>query len=367
MGFFEHNFDKLIVDQPHTAGQFKQRDIGKSILIVLFVILVCYLLIGRPGVPESFYGDSTRIQLIAQERVSAEADPSYQNVGDLYRYLGLSSSPSIAALLGLFSFGFLIFLTPRVDSVRYGPITYILFASSLVLATVFLGSYSKDFIVCFVLAPLVTFLHKPKASLFWFCILAICYGLLFRSYWLIVVVLFLYFRYALTRESWFKFSILSLLTSFVTLSLAFRMVLGIPADFYRTRANDSRVGGYFEAESAIHSPFSSDNIVFDSLNLLFTFLSFVFPIQIVSQGIIYIAFSAFLSLIWIRFYRSLWNVRHDKLPTVAVHATAFILAFTTVQTLFEPDYGSYIRHLTPALPLIIVIPTILIEKHERIK
>lgn len=29
----------------------------------------------------------------------------------------------------------------------------------------------------------------------------------------------------------------------------------------------------------------------------------------------------------------------------------FILAFTTIQSVFEPAYGSYVRHLSPLYPL----------------
>lgn len=34
---------------------------------------------------------------------------------------------------------------------------------------------------------------------------------------------------------------------------------------------------------------------------------------------------------------------------------SFLLALLTVQALFEPDYGSYLRHLTPVLPLLLCI------------
>ncbi|HIY66433.1 MAG TPA: hypothetical protein H9830_09180, partial [Candidatus Agrococcus pullicola] len=46
----------------------------------------------------------------------------------------------------------------------------------------------------------------------------------------------------------------------------------------------------------------------------------------------------------------------DTLPGVlARRSIALILALTVVQAVFEPDYGSSLRHLTPLMPLAIVL------------
>jgi hypothetical protein len=48
----------------------------------------------------------------------------------------------------------------------------------------------------------------------------------------------------------------------------------------------------------------------------------------------------------------------DGRPTVeiddwALRCALLVLAFLTTQSYFEPDYGSYLKHLAPVLPLLV--------------
>ncbi len=44
---------------------------------------------------------------------------------------------------------------------------------------------------------------------------------------------------------------------------------------------------------------------------------------------------------------------------------AFLLSFLMVQTAFEPDFGSYIRHITPQLAIFLALFKATTSRHEK--
>jgi hypothetical protein len=92
-----------------------------------------------------------------------------------------------------------------------------------------------------------------------------------------------------------------------------------------------------------------------ALNALCTLVLLVVPIPLAVTGSpVYLAFAGVMALLWItlltvvrRGMRNGWFVFDVRLA----RAVSLLLAMVTVLAVFEPDYGSYIKHLTPVLPL----------------
>ena len=45
-------------------------------------------------------------------------------------------------------------------------------------------------------------------------------------------------------------------------------------------------------------------------------------------------------------------------------AVALLLALVIVQAIFEPDYGSYVKHIVPALPLFLALLPLRVRRRE---
>jgi hypothetical protein len=45
----------------------------------------------------------------------------------------------------------------------------------------------------------------------------------------------------------------------------------------------------------------------------------------------------------------------EGLPLRAARASALLVAVVSVQAIFEPDFGSYLKHLTPLMPLFLTL------------
>jgi hypothetical protein len=92
-----------------------------------------------------------------------------------------------------------------------------------------------------------------------------------------------------------------------------------------------------------------------ALNALCTLVLLVVPIPLAVTGSpVYLAFAGVMAVLWIKLVtvvrdgmRNSWFVLDVRLA----RAVSLLLAVVTVLAVFEPDYGSYIKHLTPVLPL----------------
>jgi hypothetical protein len=116
-----------------------------------------------------------------------------------------------------------------------------------------------------------------------------------------------------------------------------------------------------EAASSLISPFvSMPEPLGGIVNVMLTLVSLVFPWPLVSLGGLYYLFlTVVFVLIWISFGLSVRERNASRIPSASRfrfdRAVALVMAFLSTQALFEPDYGSALRHLTPLLPLIVYV------------
>ena len=95
-------------------------------------------------------------------------------------------------------------------------------------------------------------------------------------------------------------------------------------------------------------------------------LALVLPVPLVLLGSpLYLVFAVGITLPWLVLAAGLARGPHrllagappagDAVTTAALRSAALLVAYLTVQSFFEPDYGSYLRHLTPMLPLLLAV------------
>lgn len=221
---------------------------------------------------------------------------------------------------------------------------------------VYLTELSKDFflIVLIFLLP-----RKNIVRIFaWFAVVAL-YALFFRKYWFIVLSISAVLLFVNRREISLWKTALAISILAVGLAYSFPVFVGTDLDTIRSTVNDSREAvGTRDMNTVITSFLPGSGGALSALNLLLVWISLIFPFPLVLLGTPYYVI-IFISIVYIfsnllfqisRIYRfpSAWGIE-VSLPL------SLILGFSLTQAIFEPDYGSYLRHLTVMLPLFIRI------------
>ncbi|PFG37382.1 hypothetical protein ATL41_2141 [Flavimobilis soli] len=330
------------------VARISPRDLIQWFCITETVLLGFVLVLLRDDVlPPRFLADGLLIGEIARGR--AQADDSYVNVAMVYRFLGLGTRPLLAYTVGYSLAVFAIFLAWRrskVDARTWQGVAII--CSAVLLAAVYLGYYSKDvFVTPIAIAALVLPIGRwSNAALL---ALMVAYGYWFRQYWLVVAAVFLVLIFVLRRFRPRSLPAWGMAGS-AGLSLAVFVVLDASANSFRSSVNAGRVA---EDVGTRIDPFV--NLVEPLggvVNNVLTYWALILPVPVLFRGgIYYFAIALFIAFIWIVLYRAVRHLEVGEDPLV-VRCVGLSVALLVTQSLFEPDYGSALRHLTPMLPLV---------------
>lgn len=305
--------------------------------------------------PNRFFADGQFIQRLALGRTGG-ADQSYRAVSSVYRALGLASNTTGAALLGYsLAVVCVLIVARKCRGIATGWQVTALQVIVIFFSAIYLGYYSKD---VFVLAFTALALLLPRKALAELLILALMfvYSQTFRSYWLVVLVLYVVMRIAYSKtRSRARMILLSVLL-LVGVSMAIYITRGIAADYYRLVVNQSRIGA--EDATTMITPFVSlPQPAGGVVNNLITLAALVIPLPLAALGAAYyLTLAVLLTFVWLSFYRSLKFLGPmQNMPVAIERSVALIFAFVATQALFEPDYGSALRHVTPLLPLVLLV------------
>lgn len=334
-----------------------QQSRTSEVVATLFILLAAFaglivVLLRRELLPENFFYDGEIIQRIAQG--SATGDPSYNNTANVYARLGLGGNETLASLAGYaLAVVALVITWARCRQYAFGWKATILAMLAAFFFGVYLGYYSKDVLV----VPIViAILVLPRGRVSWLVIvgLILLYAAQFRTYWYIVGALYVGYWLVIRRFDW-KTLIFTGLIVTVLGSLAISVVLGVDPSHFRTLVNDARVAR--EVGTAIQPFVSLPEPVGGVVNNALTYLTLMIPLPLLATPTLYyIGIAGVISFIWVTYHygvRTLSVTEADD--PIYSRCVALISAYVSTQALFEPDYGSALRHLTPLLPLFLYV------------
>lgn len=334
-------------------------------LYVFGLVCLAVTVIGRSWLPARFFYDSDIIQAIARGQEPFVPDRGYASAAAVYRILGLADLPTVAALLGFVAFILVLCCAIGFGSENaYGLDHFVLTASAMVLAVTYLAGYAKDVFALIGILPILWAMRLPRAQ-WWQPIAGILlYGSIFRTYWLLIGALMLVTWLALrlvARSShrlpvWVFAAVPVIFLALWSFVIAPR-IAGQPGDFARVMVNENRRS--VDGASAIHPIFGSTSAPRVFAGLIVTGIGLIVPIPLLLNGSApHVVYAIAIFALWVCLFRRL-VLDYPRLDDVnrgrALIGLSFLLALITVQSVFEPDYGSYLRHLTPALPVMIAL------------
>src|SRR4051794_40566370 len=152
-------------------------------------------LFNREVLSASFFKDSARLELFIAGGRLASKDGSYRGTAQVYRFIGLTQSPTAAGLVGYALFILLVFAACRHGRFKGFPnsIATVLLLALPLAAGIFLVMYTKELFVVAVVLVLALCPLSLRGEAMWLAA-AVAYGAWVRPYWLIIVVLYVGFR-----------------------------------------------------------------------------------------------------------------------------------------------------------------------------
>ena len=310
-------------------------------------------LFARPYLPDQFVRDDGHIRLAIADPTTTDAE-SFRTIAHLYRLLGLEDNAPGAALLGVTVFVVAVFAAIGWQQLaRLTWVGLILLTLMTGVAVVYLGQYSKE-LVTVVLATVVLLL--PRTALGEIAVVAVCllHAALLRPYWVLIAAAYVGWRILQRYRVRPLLMLVCLVAGYGVLSVVFAAVLGGGLESQREWMNAERAGT--SVDTLIIGPFPGATGALSVASVLVVLAMLLVPLPLLATGSpTHMAAAVLLTAIWVLVLSQLLHrgARSGRapFPPAAPRAAALLLAVVTVQALFEPDYGSYLKHLSGLLPL----------------
>jgi hypothetical protein len=314
-------------------------------------------LFNREFLPEKYFYDDGTIQKHLSRSASASED-TFRTMAALYEFLGAAGHPrAVAAVTMLVFFLLLLRCASWNDLMHCSWYETAVFCLSAVAGAVYLAQYSKESLILLLVLILV-WLPRHVALDMAFVGLCCAYAYFVREYWFLVAGLFLALRTTLATTRRALLLPLAMVAALFAFAYGIEIVLGVDLNSFRDQVAEWRVNSQ-DAQTEIRGYLPTDSPDLAAANAALTLLLLVVPVPLLlNPSLTYIAFTVAISSMWLalaatmfRYCRSGHFVRDHR----SARAAALLLAMVTVQAVFEPDYGSYLKHLTPLLPLFLVV------------
>jgi succinoglycan biosynthesis transport protein ExoP len=362
--------------RPYSGASTTHRGPASSPLVVAAALTFVAVLVGlvaRETLTGRFGGfgnDARWIREIMTSPFSASdlGYGSYSVIADLYTSLGLQDSPTTVSILGaVVGSAVLAVVLYRVQGsagLRFSRLALVLALLTPVAIGVYQASYTKELIISLGMLVIVAMPVNLLGEIV--VVAALCVlGAEYRTYWLIVAGLYVVLRFLFSRRNlrWTPWRVVWTVVALSVLTgLAVWAGAGVPADSFRTDVNDSSTRQ--SAGSVITRFVEAPEPVGGVLNATLTSLFFIVPVpMLLKLSPYYLVIGVLFALIWISVVRAAATTGTvngttggrgvpDRRARLLARFTALPLAFLIVQGLFEPDWGSALRHASPLLPLI---------------
>ncbi|MET4157283.1 hypothetical protein [Agromyces sp. PvR057] len=325
--------------------------------LVIFYAAIAALLLAlfsRDYLPaQMLWDDGTLQEIIHTGR--AGFGTKYGATAILYVWLGLGNSPVLVSIVavGMLLVSVLLALKVAGPFGRTWPATA-LASGTLVLGGIYLGMYTKEFFVVPLVALFIASRGRWWQEAIWIgaCLL---YAAHVREYWFLVAALYVAFRIGTSRVRSFGWFVAGWVVLLGMVVVAMNVFLGQAATYFRFSTNDKL---WTDRETILQDPIVSSLIPAQWLNLILVVLLLLFPVILLLAGsALHVVSALAIATMWTFVLRSVHTYFNGRVAREIQfeRALSLLLAFLTVQSLFEPDYGSYLRHLIPLMPLAIIV------------
>lgn len=318
-----------------------------SVFFGMTLVAVTVGIFSRNFLPNVYSYDGYQIEALAQGKAYVSFDTSFSSAGSFYQILGLAEQPFAVSVIGPLVMAIALWVTVRKSLLAGDLTTWLVCFVGLGLSSIYLSWYSKELIALIACSLFVLLVGKYEIPAVSFIVL---YAAIFRQYWFLVVLIYVILRF-INRKYDFRWKTLG----FTTIAALILLVNGYEFLFkssladVRSNVNQFRVG-LEDATTMITVPFPGADSLSVIVSSLYVFVNLIFPFRLLLLGkLTYVLTAIAAGTLWTVAYKKIASSKSvDPSFAASRKATLLLQAYLIVMCVFEPDFGSYFRHLTPA-------------------
>lgn len=355
-----------------------KKTINKNLMMVILIIILETVLI-KWGMfrflPSKFFYDTNGILSIMQNNFTA--DDSYMFAANFFNCINIFGFQTLEQWNWFFAIIFtaiIIFFIAK--NKKYNLIQYLFIIASVGLLNIYVFTLSKDLIQFLFFLVIFLLLKNKNMSNFkklLFCsIILIIESIYFRVYYVIMAILMctIYAIYNMfiknkdvSKKTIIKIVLLAFVLFFVEI---FTLQLVSEDNYYsimyaRSSVNSDRL--YNVDANTIIIELFGDNTSFIKfiLNYIINSLRMMIPIELLGKGIKYTPFILYQLLISYNVLKYSKKI-NDKNIMVLIA----VISYFMISIIFEPDFGSFIRHES-SMFLVLLEMFVINYKHDEAK
>ncbi|WP_394218259.1 hypothetical protein [Halobacillus trueperi] len=328
----------------------KKDKLNKIILLYLVYSFGLIIVISSQFIlPEKYFIDSNTIKEYFHilDGFKFNNTDGFYNTALFYKYIGLSiiDNRIFQGIIIYNIYSLLLFYVIKHTNFHSNIMIIILMFAWSSVSAIYLGQLTKELIPLILLTFFVINMHKNnKSKIITSFILLVLYAYFFRVYWFII----LYFSLVIFMYLNTKFNIhIKRVLLLIALSVVF--IASSINDIYLTHER-TRVNNLLDSNTMINNPFVNSSVFTDILNWLIVWVQLLLPFNVITNSPIHVLFfllNIFSIFLLLKFY----NVQKNNNTLSIKWSFSFIVGFSLTQGIFEPDYGSYLKHLIVILPM----------------
>ena len=341
------------------------RENVKYIIPLIVVVAICAKLIQHLYLPEKYYFDNNRIlRMINDPKFYARWPNSYEIAANFFKSINIFHFTTMlewSLFLGLIFNSLFIMLFLKNKGLDLKQIIFALMCTGIL--NIYIYNVGKDSIqlLFFILLFIVIHLNISKILKVIGCF-AILYweGSFYRKYYTIIAFLFLAVMFGVCwlrrnhKKINLKNGILILLTLYVIV-YAFLGVSSVivPKDYNEVmlcKEKTTQLGADTTIDDKIEHkgklPLFMENYFINSIRM-------AFPLELLKGGIFYVPFVAFEIFLIYYLVKIISNLY--KMDFSQVLALSIFVAYFMNSVLFEPDFGSFVRHEAATFPILYIL------------
>ena len=325
-------------------------------------------IIGPLVLPEKHYFDTGTIRSLLNDRFFEHSE-SFVSTARAYRALGF---PWLwpEALAGPFSFVLsfaAVALGAQLARAAWRPAVFALLAIWTVPIAIFHGTYSKE-AFAIVAIGLMTRVARSGPGFALAAGVGMLYAIGFRTYWAVIVVLYVVLVAGWRMGLGWPTRLALVAVAIVPLSIASETFAGMWLSDGRTVVVETREDNP-DSSTMFLNPWPNSSPATDLANSIAGWLALILPFYLIKMGgVQHVGFALFQfanTAIFARIAASLPRPRPGVAPTPdewqGASAMAWCIAYTIVQGMFEPDFGSFVKHEANLAPMLML----LVAHHSR--
>lgn len=328
---------------------------NKNTLIIILCALSMFMQFFLiPKLPEKYFYDSNGIISIVNGNYNlAHFDESYVFAGKFFKSINIFHFNTFSQWAITITVLLLIMTIIYLFKFKYITLGDMIFIYMVIgLANIYLFRISKDFIQCFFWILMYIIIKKSKDDnkklYIGLVVLYLFEGIFFRSYYFAIGIFTFFILLLISRGK--KKDFLKIMISIIVIFFVGLLVLQkvLPGAYnylinLRTALNQSRISSA-DATTMINDIFKNNgNVAVYMLNYVLNFARMLFPIELATKGVIYFLFIGYQLYFTYSLIKSTGFVLKNKVKDYYIYI-AIIIGYLAIANLFEPDYGSFVRH-----------------------